>query len=108
MEALMRSYLALAMLGGCALTSVTLYAPAAKADWHSPHVYRETNGDWTNVEYDDGVCHYKYAHNSWDNETQLNRWGDCARIAIGPNGEAMPVVVAPAPGYATPIPGEED
>jgi hypothetical protein len=50
MEANMRSYLALAMLGGCALTSVALYAPAAKADWHSPHIYRETNGDWTNVE----------------------------------------------------------
>jgi hypothetical protein len=101
MEAHMRSYLALAILGGCALTSVTLYAPSAMADWDNPYIYRETNGDWTNVEYNDGVCHYKYAHNSWDNETQLNRWGDCARIAIGPNGEAMPV--APAP-VVVPVP----
>jgi hypothetical protein len=47
------------------------------------------------VEYNDGVCHYKYAHNAWDQETHVNRWGDCSGVAIGPNGEAAPVVTEP-------------
>src|SRR5262249_33397625 len=99
MEALMRSYLALAIVGGCALTGATLYSQAAKADWYSPHIYRETSGSWTHVEYDDGFCHYKSANNAWDNETQVNRWGDCARVAIGPNGEAMPIAPGPLVRY---------
>jgi hypothetical protein len=98
MEALMRPYhLVLATLAGCVLTGATLYSPPAVADWHSPHFYRETNGTWTNAEYDDGVCHYKYSHNSWDQETHLNRWGDCSRVAIGPSGEATPVYAVPVP-----------
>jgi len=105
MEGFMRSYLALAVLGGCALTGATAYSPAALADWHSPHIYRETNGDWTNVEYDDGICHYKYSHDASDNETHVNRWGDCSRIAIGPNGEVMPAVPVPV---VVPVPNAEE
>jgi opacity protein-like surface antigen len=101
----MRSSLTRAILGCCALTGVALSSSAAMADWHSPHIYRETNGDWTNVEYDDGVCHYKYSHNSWDNQTNVNRWGDCSRIAIGPGGEVMPVVPAP---LVVPVPNADD
>ena len=80
------------------MAGAMLYSPAAMADWHNPYVYRESHDEWTNVHYDDGVCEYKFAHNSWDNETHVNRWGDCARVAIGPNGEAMPIA-APILGY---------
>ncbi len=98
----MRSHLALAILGGCALTGAVLYSPAAMADWRNPYFHRETNGSWTNVEYNDGVCHYSFSHNSYDQETHLNRWGDCSRLAIGPNGEAMPIPPAAVAGPEEP------
>ncbi len=100
----MRSYLTVALIGGCAVTGALMAAPATAADWHSPHIYRETNGSWTNVEYDDGICHYKYSHNAEDAETHLNRWGDCSRVAIGPNGEAM----AAAPAVVVPVEPDDD
>ena len=58
------------------------------------------DGSWTNAEYNDGICHYRYSHNTYDGETHVNRYGDCSHIAIGPNGEAiplpaMPIAVAP-------------
>ena len=80
----MRTYLA--ALAGLTLGTAAFFASAATAE---PYVYRETSGSWTNVEYNDGACHYYFAHNAYDGETHLNRWGDCSRIAIGPNGEAI-------------------
>ena len=38
------------------LAGVISAASPAVADWHSPYIYRETSGTWTNVQYDDGVC----------------------------------------------------
>jgi hypothetical protein len=76
---------------GCALAAVAIYATSASAD---PCFYRDTSGTWTDVEYNDGNCHYYYEHNAYDGETHVNRYGNCASIAIGPNGEAMPIVQA--------------
>ena len=67
------------------------------ADWHSPYLYRETNGSWTNVTYDDGICRYRYSHNTYDNQTYLNKYGDCSRIAVGPDGLATPIPMYGAP-----------
>jgi hypothetical protein len=86
----MRFYLALA--AACALAGTI--TTAALADWNDPHMFRESHGDWTNAEYNDGVCHFKYSHDASDNETHVNRWGDCSHVAIGPGGEAVPVVPA--------------
>lgn len=94
MEASMRPYL---MLSGCVLAGAMLLATPAMADWHSPYVYRETNGSWTNVQYDDGVCHYYYSHNTYDQNTKLDRWGDCSHIVIGPDGVARQIYVEPSP-----------
>jgi hypothetical protein len=96
MEALMRTSLKLA-IGICALAGAVSYSAAAGA---APYFYRSTNGNWTDAEYNDGTCHYYYAHNAFDQETHVNRWGDCSRVAIGPNGEALPV--APAPVVVAP------
>jgi hypothetical protein len=84
----MRFYLVTALVVG----GVVMGSQAASA---LPYFHRDTNGSWTDVEYNDGVCHYKYAHNAWDQETHVNRWGDCSGVAIGPNGEAAPVVTEP-------------
>jgi hypothetical protein len=92
----MRLNLKLSVLG-CALAGAIASSLPAAADWHSPYIYRETNGSWTNVTYDDGICRYYYAHNSYDNQTKLNKYGDCSRLAIGPDGVARPVVLMPAP-----------
>lgn len=92
----MRLNLKLPVLG-CALAGVIASSLPAAADWHNPYIYRETSGSWTNVHYDDGICHYYYAHNSYDNQTKLNKYGDCSRIAIGPDGMAQQIVVTPAP-----------
>jgi hypothetical protein len=83
---------------GCALAGVIGSSlPAASADWHKPYIYRETSGSWTNVRYDDGICNYYYAHNSYDNQTKLNKYGDCSHIAIGPDGVARPIALMPTP-----------
>jgi opacity protein-like surface antigen len=80
---------------GCALAGA-IAASSAAADWHSPYIYRETNGSWTNIKYDDGVCYYYFSHNSYDNRTNINKSGDCSRVAIGPDG-------VPSPIYAVPV-----
>jgi hypothetical protein len=49
---------------------------------------------WTNVEYNDGVCHY-YSYNSYDQNIKLNRYGDCSHVAIGPDGNPTPVYGGP-------------
>lgn len=86
---------------GYALVSAMLISAAAAAEWHSPYVYRETSGTWTNVQYDDGVCHYYYSYNAYDQNTKIDRWGDCSHVAIGPGGVATPI-------NAAPLPDEED
>jgi len=97
----MRSYLALAMLSGCALAIIP---QAASADWHKPYVYREGGSNWNTVEYDDGICRYYYSHNDYDNKTSLNKSGDCSHIAIGPDGMAIPVYGMAVPGTVAPTP----
>ena len=76
-------------IGLCALTGVV---SAANAD---PYYHRYSDGSWTNAEYNDGSCHFYYSHNAYDNETHVNRYGDCSQIAIGPNGEAVTLMAAP-------------
>ena len=106
----MRLNLKLSLLG-CALAGAVLPLSAGAADisssryaavpspmppgWHDPYIHRESSGTWTNVEYNDGVCRYYYAHNSYDNETKLNKYGGCSYLAIGPDGIARPVVMVP-------------
>ena len=82
---------------GCVLAGTLAASSAAMADWHNPYIYRETSGTWTNVHYDDGVCNYYFSHNSYDNQTNLNKYGDCSRVAIGRDGAPMPIAVVPAP-----------
>lgn len=93
----MRLNLKLSMLGCAVAGSIASSSPAAAADWHKPYIYRETSGSWTNVRYDDGICNYYYSHNSYDNQTKLNKYGDCSHVAIGPDGVARPIAMMPAP-----------
>ena len=79
----------------CTLASAMLISSGMAADPQHPYFYRATNGSWTNVEYNDGICHYYYAHNSYDQEMKLNRYGDCSHIQIGPDGTAIRLVEAP-------------
>jgi hypothetical protein len=85
------------LTSACALVGALAAASPAIADWHSPYIYRETSGTWTNVHYDDGICNYYFSRNSYDNETKFNKKGDCSRVAIGPDGMPMPIAVVPAP-----------
>jgi hypothetical protein len=87
---------------GYTLAGVISAASPAIADWHSPYIYRETSGTWTNVRYDDGVCHYYYSHNTYDNYTSLNKSGDCSRVAIDPDGVPHPILMAPPYGRVAP------
>lgn len=88
MEARMRRYFALSAVS-CTLASAMLISVAAAASLDEPYIYRRTSGSWTNVEYNDGVCHYYYAYNSYDQTMKLDRYGDCSHVAIGPDGVAM-------------------
>jgi hypothetical protein len=90
-EAQMRANFKLSVLGGALAAAIST---AALAD---PYFYRETNGSWTNVTYDDGTCRYRYSHNSYDDQTYLNKYGDCSRLAIGPDGLARPIPMYGAP-----------
>jgi hypothetical protein len=92
----MRTSLKLAM-GITAFAGVVSYSAAVSAE---PYFNRYNDGSWTNAEYNDGTCHYYYSHNSYDGETHVNRYGDCSRIHVGPNGEALlllqpPLALAP-------------
>jgi hypothetical protein len=86
----MRTSLKIA-IGIGALGAASLSAASAE-----PYYHRYTDGSWTNAEYSDGICHYYFSHNSYDDETHVNRYGDCSQIAIGPNGEAVPLMAVPA------------
>ena len=89
---------------GCALAGA-IASSAAMADWHSPYIYRETSGSWTNVTYDDGICRYYYSHNAYDGQTNLNKYGDCSRVAIGQDGLATPIPMYGAPAaYGARVP----
>jgi hypothetical protein len=88
-EAIMRRYFALSV--GSVLAGVMLVSAAA-AD---TYFRRDHNGTWTNVEYNDGVCKYYYSHNSYDQDLKINRYGDCSRVAIGPDGNPAPVITGP-------------
>jgi len=76
------------ILAVCAAIGAVSLATAAAAD---PYYYRNSDGSWTNSEYNDGNCHIYYSHNAYDGETHVNRYGDCANVAVGPNGEAYQV-----------------
>jgi hypothetical protein len=103
----MRSRLILSLAGFCILAGA-VYSSAAFAD---PYFYRGTSGSWTNAEYNDGACHYYYSHNAYDGATNVNKYGDCSRVSIGPDGTAIPIVTIPSAGvvvrrsYATPLAG---
>jgi hypothetical protein len=89
----------LAVAGGLAVSSAVTAAP---------YYHRDVNGTWTNVEYNDGICHYSFSRDASDGETQVNRWGDCSHIAIGPNGEALPVAPMPmTTGSAVVVPDRD-
>ena len=90
----MRSYFALSSVA-CTLAGAMLISLPANADWQNPYYHRETSGSWTNVEYNDGVCHDYYSYNAYDQDTKLNRYGDCSHVAIGPGGVATPIYAAP-------------
>jgi hypothetical protein len=87
----MRTALRLATLTACVLTGAALCSTAMA----SPYYYRNTNGSWTNAEYNDGACHISYSRNAYDQETRVNRWGDCSQVAVGPNGEIGPTATSP-------------
>jgi hypothetical protein len=96
-EAIMRRYFALSV--GSALVGVTLVS-AATAD---TYFRRDHNGSWTNVEYNDGVCKYYYSFNSYDQDLKINRYGDCSRVAIGPDGNPAPVMIGPVVARPRPL-----
>lgn len=73
-------------VGICALT--VGWSAAANAEYFN----RYTDGNWTNAEYDGGGCHYTYSVNNATGESHVNRDGNCARVAIGPDGRPLPVV----------------
>jgi hypothetical protein len=81
----MRTSMTLA-LGICALA--VGWSAAANAEYFN----RYTDGSWTNAEYDGGGCHYFYSVNNVTGESHVNRYGNCSRVAIGPDGRPMPVV----------------
>ena len=102
MEAVMRANFALSSIAGV-LVNATLVSVSPAADWNNPYFYRETSGSWTNVEYNDGVCHYYYSYNAYDQNMKLNRYGDCSHVAIGPDGVAARIYTAPVVGRAVPL-----
>jgi hypothetical protein len=81
------SFLVSTMLAGLALCS----APAWANSWHHPNVYEESNGEYTNYTYDDGLCRYTYNANRYENRAQASRYGDCAHLMIGPDGRVLPM-----------------
>jgi hypothetical protein len=64
------------------------------ASANAEYFNRYTDGSWTNAEYDDGTCHYYYSYDSRSGETHVNRYGNCARVAIASDGRPMPIVPA--------------
>jgi hypothetical protein len=71
------------------LAVVLCAAPAFANSWHAPNVYEESNGDYTNYTYDDGLCRYTYNYNQWEKHAQASRYGECAHLVIGPDGRVL-------------------
>src|SRR5262245_59587927 len=88
-EAIMRRYFALSV--GSVLAGVMLVSAAA-AD---TYFRRDPNGPWPNVECTVVVCKYDDSPNSYDQDLKISRYGDCSRVAIGPDGNPAPVVTGP-------------
>ena len=76
----MRNYLTIAALG-----AVLLGSTAALADWHKPYIHRESNGDWTRYEYNDGVCYYTYERYG-SNRPYTYSSGDCSHVSFQTGG----------------------
>jgi hypothetical protein len=85
MQVFMRTRFTLA-IGICALACS--WSAAASAEYFN----RYTFGNWTNAQYNDGVCQYYYSFNAQSGETHVNRYGNCSQVAIGPDGRPIPVV----------------
>jgi hypothetical protein len=83
----MSRHLILAAIGALTLTS-----SAALADWHKPYIHRESNGDWTHYEYNDGVCYYSYERNG--SEVHNYKSGDCSHV-IFRSDSATPLYAVP-------------
>ena len=70
------------------VAALTLGSSAALADWHTPYIYRESNGGWTHYTYDDGICHYSYERYS-SGQAQTYSSGDCSHVSfVAPDGGA--------------------
>jgi hypothetical protein len=85
----MRAKFALSLLAGLALCSMPLANAAFANSWHPPYIHDDSNGDYTNYSYDDGICEYRYSFNSYEKHAQASRYGDCSHLAIGPDGRVM-------------------
>jgi hypothetical protein len=83
----MRASFLVSMLSGVALFS----APAFAYTYHTPNIYEESNGEYTNYSYDDGLCHYTFNSNRYENHANATRNGDCAHLLIGPDGRVAPM-----------------
>jgi hypothetical protein len=81
---------ALSLLAGLTLCSLPIVSSSASANsWHSPSIYEESNGQYTNYSYDDGMCQYRYSYNLYEKHAEANRYGDCDHLLIGPDGRVM-------------------
>jgi len=61
-----------------------------------PYFHSSIDGNWTDSEYNDGICHYYYSRDASDGETHVNRYGDCSHIVIGPGGQAIALLPPPS------------
>jgi hypothetical protein len=89
----MRANSAVRLLAGLMLCSAPMFASQAFANsWHRPNIFEESNSDYTNYNYDDGLCQYRYSSNRYEKQVQASRNGDCSHLVIGPDGRVMPMV----------------
>ena len=73
-------------IGICALALG--WSAAANAEYFN----RYTSGSWINTQYNDGSCTYYYSFNTQTGEQHVNRYGNCSRVAIGPDVSPIPLV----------------
>jgi hypothetical protein len=85
----MRDKVALSLLGGLVLSLAPVATTAWANSWHTPEVYEESNGGYTNYTYDDGLCRYHYWSSSFEHRADASRNGDCSHLVIGPDGRVM-------------------
>jgi hypothetical protein len=82
----MRVNVAITLLVGLTLLCSV---PAFADSWHRPNVWEESNGNYTNYTFDDGLCRYTYSYNRYEKHAQASRHGDCSHLMIGPDGRVM-------------------